>query len=355
MNPYPNLPTILNDLPYHYYYPQADKFLELNLPFKNFSTLPLMPGMEKNSGSILKAFKPTVPHPVIIPFKPSAKIEHICLQNNWKLVAVNSKLNRHLEDKLLFSDLARSNNIPTIPYTIGPLTQSFVDQCLADFGPQLVIQTHFGWAGLSTYIFSSKDTLPVALNTPVKIMPLVDGVTYTNNCCLTKWGSIVGPPALQINGLPTLSSNSFATTGRQWPSFLPPRHLKKIQSLSTNIATFLQKLQFRGFYGVDYLVTPKEVYVLEINPRLTASANFYTQLELKNNYIPTIYWHMAEFLELNLPATTYDFKPYFSHNLQGSEVTPKSISGHTAAKHWFWQPVAKNYPPRYDLKIISAL
>jgi hypothetical protein len=186
-------------------------------------------------------------------------------------------------------------------------------------------------------------------------MPLLEGATYTNNCCLTKWGSIVGPPALQINGLPTLSSNSFATTGRQWPSFLPDRHLKKIQKVSQDIVKLLQKLDFRGFYGVDYLITQKDIYVLEINPRLTASSNFYTQLELKNNLIPTIYWHLAEFLDLKLPSINYDFKLYFSHALEGTEITPKSAEGHTIAKHWFWQPVAKHYPPVYDLQKINDL
>lgn len=351
---YPNLGQLLNQLPYSYYYPQADQFLELNLPLANFHSLPLPPGLPPNSGQILSHFTPPPSPTAILPFKPSAKIEHICRRNQWLLLASSAQTNRLLEDKHQFTTLAQKHQLPLIPHLLGPLSPDLITRATTSFGPDLVIQTHFGWAGLSTYAYHPKSPPNIPPATPVKIMPLLTGTTLTNNCARTRWGTIIGPPALQINGLPALSRNPFATTGRQWPSSLPPSLVSNLFKLAHRVDQFLADFQFRGFYGVDYFIAQDQIYILEINPRLTASVNFYTQLELKNNIVPTIYWHMAEFLGLPLPQTKFDFGSYYYHPLSGAEITPKSDSGKTIKKIWLDHPLSRQFPPVYDLNQLDV-
>ena len=59
------------------------------------------------------------------------------------------------------------------------------------------------------------------------------------------------------------------------------------------------KEDYKGYFGLDFLVEEKtgEVFLLEINARMTASTSFYTQLEIKSGVTPLLFYHMLSFLK----------------------------------------------------------
>jgi len=356
MNDFPDLSTIFEKYPTTILYPQIDQFLELSLPLQNFISIYLPKLHLSNSGALLshlskqqKFISKLSPKSIsILPFKPSAKIEFVSKKNGWQVLANPSKLSRSLEDKLNFSMLA-GGILPLIPHQIGQLSADFFAKAQKEYGQKLVIQTHFGWAGKSTYTFDSytQASATILPQTTVKIMPYYRGITYITNNCITRWGQILGTPGLQIDNLPQYSTNPFATVGRQWPSYLPKSMENKLNSLNSQVALFLKKFSFRGFYGVDYLLFQDQFYVLEINPRLTASTNFYNHLELGLNHPTTLYWHIAEFLNIDLNRSKFDFSPYTSVTLSGCELTPKNHLGQTVSKTWLQSPPNTSFPPKY--------
>jgi predicted ATP-grasp superfamily ATP-dependent carboligase len=345
-----NLSQKLIQSNYDFYFLVVDEFLDIKLPeiTNLYSLTPAQFQIDiiKNSGVFLSQQK-VINHiknnslrsgnqPAIIPFKPSAKIDKICQQNNWLLVANKSHINRLLEDKIKFSRICDDFCIPTIPHLVFELTPENFQKAINQFGNSLVVQTHFGWAGNSTFFTKSWGDIigKVPAGIIVKISPFLEGYSLLNNCCVYQHVNIQSPTALQYTGFKKLTLNPFATVGRQWPSNAPITVLDQVNSITEQFYKILVKYDYRGFYGLDFFVSNEQVYLLECNPRLTASFAFYTQIELQQALTPLFYYHLAEFADIR-SDTSEDYLSLrrTNSNLIGSEITLKSTSGATIKKY----------------------
>jgi len=329
-----NLTTSLNQSPYYFFFLVVDDSLGISPPsLEYFTTINSKEyDHEINSGQLLSnpkvvkfienTAKTQNKLPAIVSFKPSAKIDFICKKNHWLNVGNSHRLTRLVEDKLKFPLICKSLKIPILPFVIDKFNKLSHQKALKQFGSQIIIQTHFGWAGKSTYrgdtFGNLKTTIP--LNTPVKFSPYI-GNSYTllNNCCLTNRGLIQSPPAIQFTGIKELTKNPFSTVGRQWPSMAPEKIIKQVSEITKTFSKYLQKHNYKGFFGLDFLVADNnQVYILECNPRLTASFAFYTKIELKAKLEPLFFFHLAEFTLNNYPL---DLKK------EQSRITNRQIIG----------------------------
>ena len=360
------LETLLNNSGYNFFFLVVDRFLDIKLPgLKNFKSLSQSNLKIKNSGLLLSQKKiqsqiKNSQNPVIVPFKASAKIEHLCQKHQWLNASSPSQITRLLEDKIKFYELCQKNNIPLIPAFIAPFTYKNFLKAQKLFGQKIVTQTHFGWAGNSTHLALSYDEINsrIADKTITKFSPYKNGYSLLNNCCLTRHGLLQSPPALQYTGLKSLTHNPFATVGRQWPSLASAEIINKINQITTEFSEkVLRPLNYRGFFGLDFFISEGKVYLLECNPRLTASFAFYTQMELKNNLTPLFYFHLAEFIDLNYQI---DLKTeqnrFYNQNLIGSEITLRNEEGTTIKKITDFKIFSKNIDPLViDPAIIKKL
>lgn len=339
-----NLENLLSNSGYNFFFLVVDKNLDISLSqIPNFQSLYLDNLTVKNSGYLLsqnpiQEIIKNTPKPVIVPFKPSAKIEKICQNNNWINASNPAKINRLLEDKIKFYELCQKNSLPLLPSTIAPFSPDSFSQAQKLYGASLVTQTHFGWAGNSTHFFNNyKDAQKnIPQNTLTKFSPFLEN-TYSllNNCCLTKHGLIQSPPALQFTGLKNFTENPFATVGRQWPSLAPQNILDKVKQITTDFSEkILKPLDYHGFFGLDFIVLGNDVYLLECNPRLTASFAFYTSLELNQNLTPLFYYHLAEFSNLDYQIDIQKEQSRFDNqNLIGAELTQRNSVGQIIKKY----------------------
>ena len=364
-----NLFDQINQSNYVFYFLVIDNFLDIYLPqlqnfhliftsapkpkeFLNSHQIPYF-SLEKtdnqkipqNSGKLLSHPKvreyihSTSNHRqiVIIPFKPSAKIDFICRQNNWICASVSHQLNRFLEDKNEFTKFCQKNNLPTIPANIDSFNQqNFINYQHRFKTDQLVIQTHFGWAGKSTFSADNWETIKnsIPLETKVKFSPFITGYSLLNNCCLTSEGLIQSPPALQYTGLKELTQNPFTTVGRQWPCLAPIKIQNQIKKITSDFAQIIHSMSYLGFFGLDFLVSDNQVYLLECNPRLTASFAFYTQIEINQSLNPLFLFHLAQFIKLPSVPTALETQSLLdSAKIIGSEVTLKNQDSQTIKKY----------------------
>lgn len=272
----------------------------------------------------------------IVPFKPSAKLDLICQKNNWLNISNPTQLNRNLEDKIKFTQFCTNHNLPIVPSKIITLSEKEFIKTQKEFGDKLVLQTHFGWAGNSTHFATKWNDIKdkIAFGTITKISPFIEGYSLLNNCCLTNSGLIQSPPALQYTGLPEFTQNPFTTVGRQWPCLASESIQEKIKTISEKFGSLISGLNYKGFFGLDFLIDQNNnVYLLECNPRLTASFAFYTNIEIHNNVVPLFFFHLLEFLNLKYPL---DIKKeqarFYNQNLIGSEITKKNQSSQTIQK-----------------------
>jgi len=341
---------------YNFFFLVVDENLDIRLPsLKNFQSIYLQDLKTKNSGYLLSL--PSVQtqisqsqNPVVVPFKPSAKIDLICQKKQWLNASNPAKINRLLEDKIKFFELAKKEKLPILPGFTAPFSQESFNKAQGIFSKKIVTQTHFGWAGNSTHSFSDYHiaSSKIAQNVITKFSPYIENsYSLTNNCVLTRHGLIQSPPALQFTGIDNLSNNPFATVGRQWPSFAPPSVLEKVKSITKNFSNkILKPLNYRGFFGLDFIVSEDNVYLLECNPRLTASFAFYTQLELKQNLNPLFYFHLAEFINLDYsPDFEQEQSRFYNSNLIGSELTPRDNRGTITQKINLFEILSKSTNP----------
>lgn len=272
----------------------------------------------------------------IVPFKPSAKLDLVCKKNNWLNISNPTQINRTLEDKIKFTQFCTDNNLPIILSKIITLSEIEFIKTQKEFGDKLVVQTHFGWAGNSTHFATKWEDIKnkITIGTIIKISPYIEGYSLLNNCCLTNLGLIQSPPALQFTGLSEFTKNPFATVGRQWPCLAPSSILQKINDISEKFGSAISDLKYKGFFGLDFIIDKNNnVYLLECNPRLTASFAFYTDIEIHNQVTPLFFFHLLEFLNLKYK---FDIKKeqsrFYNQNLIGSEITKKNISSQTIKK-----------------------
>lgn len=357
-----NLIEVLNQTNYTFFFLVVDKFLDIDLPqLKNFEKIYISDYPEvlvKNSGKllsnpqvidyILKKSQENKSTPVIVPFKPSGKIEYLCQKYNWIYAANPANLNRFIEDKINFYKLCQENSLPTIPVIIDEFNQDNFLKYQQDFTSNLVIQTRFGWAGKNTFSGSSWDELKdkIEIGTSVKYSPLLAGYSLTNNCCLTNLGLIQSPPALQYTGLSQFTQNPFTTVGRQWPSLASIEITETIKNLTVSFSEILKKLNYKGFFGLDFFITEDQVFILECNPRLTASFDFYTQIETQNNLNPLFLFHLSQFLPLKIDIDLVEEnKRFYNPNLIGSEITPKDSNNNTVSRYRDFIPFSPQVNP----------
>lgn len=289
---------------------------------------------------------------VIVPFKPHPKIEKICQKNNWILASNSRKLNLFFEDKLNFQKIIKQNNLPTIPNQSDYLNSITFKKYQRQFGNKLVIQTRHGWAGKSTFVFDSfsKAQQKIGKDAIVKFSPFLIGHTLTNNAVVVGRHLIYSPPALQYNGFPPFSDNPFTTIGRQWPSLTSKKIQSQITKITKKFAKILKKHHYQGFFGLDFFLHQNKVYLLECNPRLTASFNFYTKIEEKNKITPLFYYHLTSFLN------TKTSKPSPRHkntNLTGSQLTYKNKHGDTTKIIQKFTPFITSLDKNIEQKLLT--
>jgi predicted ATP-grasp superfamily ATP-dependent carboligase len=361
-----SLENLLNNSGFDFFFLVVDKFLDISLPkLKNFRSLSQNNLKIKNSGLLLsqkniQAQIKKSKNPVIVPFKASAKIDHLCQKHGWLNASNPSHITRLLEDKIKFYQLCQKENLPQIPAFISPFTHKNFLEAQKIFGQKIVTQTHFGWAGNSTHLALNYSDINsrIADKTLTKFSPYLNGYSLLNNCCLTRQDLIQSPPALQYTGLKSLTHNPFATVGRQWPSRASFEIKEKIRQITIDFSEkILKPLNYQGFFGLDFLISDDDVFLLECNPRLTASFAFYTEMELKNGLTPLFYYHLAQFINLDYQI---DLKTeqnrFYNQNLIGSEITLRNQQGTTIKKITDFKIFSKKINPLViDPDIIKKL
>ncbi len=265
--------------------------------------------------------------PAILYFKPQAKIEKIIQKNNWKAINNPASLQRELENKFNFQKICQQLEVPHPQTLISTLNPQTLKKLFKDLSSKLVVQSAHGWAGNTTFLVDKKTFLKkhLLLNQKVKISPYIPGLTLINNAVTTKHGTLQSPPALQFTGLPGLTHTPLGTCGRQWPAPISKQVKDQIVDITQKIGDYLYQKNYKGFFGLDFqLSSDQKLYLIEINPRLTASFSFYTHLEMRQKITPLLVFHVLEHLNLLYKINLEKEETRtFNQKIVGSELSQK--------------------------------
>lgn len=258
--------------------------------------------------------------PIILFFKPSAKINFLCKKHHWIMAGNDPRLAYFFEEKINFFAWGKKNNLPLIPGEIVKPSRKILSRWNFPF----VSQFKRGWAGKSSFVIRSENDFFELIKSghpKVKISAFIDGQTYTNNGCILASGEVlVGPPAQQISSIGSLCKNPLSTTGRQWPANIDKKTKEIIKKITIKLGRFMHQKGYRGFFGTDFIITGQgKVYLLECNPRLTASFVFYSQLEQESGMTSLLFHHLSAFTENENPENLMNVP-----NISGSEVVQRN-------------------------------
>jgi len=244
--------------------------------------------------------------------------------------------------------LCQKNNLPQIPSTVDNFTKNNFLKYQKLYQQKLVIQSHFGWAGKSTFSSDNWEEIKnkIPKNSTVKYSPFINGYSLLNNCCLTSQGLIQSPPALQYTGIKPFTQNPFTTVGRQWPSLAPKNIINKIYQITQDFSDIITKMNYKGFFGLDFMIKGDSVYLLECNPRLTASFAFYNEIEVNQGITPLFLLHLVQFLDIKINLDiNNEQQRFYNPKIIGSEITAKNKAGKTIRKYHDFSIFTKQIDP----------
>lgn len=148
----------------------------------------------------------------------------------------------------------------------------------------VVLQFETGYAGNSTFVVHNKNdlqTLIISKNAKYKIVEFIKNIgTYTNNCFCSNEKVFISEPFFQYTGISGLTRTKLGSCGNNFYVDITDDVKDKVKTYSKQIGEHLLTIGYKGVYGIDFVLSDKnELYVIEINPRFTASISFFTQLE----------------------------------------------------------------------------
>ena len=266
--------------------------------------------------------------PGILAFKPNLKIDILCSQYGFKKLINSSEINEKFENKINFFEITKKY-FPDfhLKGTVGNLGDLNFKVMEKELSLPFVVQFGHGWAGKTTFFIKNeldwenlKEKFPQTLVKVTKY--LNNSFTILNNCCIYKESVLVGPPAIQLSGIPELSENKFITCGRQWPAIdLSKEDENIINSVSEKVGLLMAKEGYRGFFGLDFLIDKNtgKIFLSENNARFTASTPFYTKLELGMQSIPLMIYHLASFFSLHIDIS-------YNPHIVGSQIIVRKTS-----------------------------
>jgi len=260
-----------------------------------FSTIDLFQN-EKIAGMIPKGS-------VVLIMKPAPKLSKIAEQKGWRLSAIAPDLNRRFESKFTINNEFLAARLPILPYLVTTAKGKTYEELRERFGENLVVQAERGHAGSSTYPASSEaDWVSLQerfLDFPVKVSPWREGETWTLNAVVTRFGTLVSRPFLQLQNIPACGTiNPFTTCGN---AHMPIEdHLAfEIMGQAERFGAHLHREGYSGWFGLDVLVKDEAIVGwIECNPRLTASCGVFSAMQQERGMTPFALLHVLETLGL---------------------------------------------------------
>jgi hypothetical protein len=247
----------------------------------------------------------------VLSFKPSERIAHAVDALGGHLVAASSSAARAYENKLAFIAAAERAGVPRPRWEARALPADFAS-IAGDLGTPIVVQGPRGNAGQRTWLVHDQEELDAVSareKGTVRIAEYVEGLPFTatgvsfsssgSGLDRTRLPALI-EPCRQVTGVDWLTPEHLGSCGNAWgePGLDPFRgEIERcVQALGADLAAN----NYRGLYGVDFVLAEDGPLVIEVNPRMVASLPVATELEVEAGRAPLVLLHLLEILDADL-------------------------------------------------------
>lgn len=243
-------------------------------------------------------------------------------QERARFLSTDTSLARKLENKAYFRNHFSPLGIPFPRFTIHEdvevtVSEVFLEKIL-DGRSEVILQDSELSGGKGTHVVRDIPTLSRALEsikaiggsgTVVVSEKIAEARERTVQCVVTRYGVFVGPLQKQIIAHPLLANLSVADGDKFCGAEISKVDecadaYPEIKKHALAIGEELRELGYKGIYGVDCLVDAAgEVFVLEVNPRITGVTPLVTMLYREGKDIPFYLLHILELLDADYEIT----------------------------------------------------
>ncbi len=247
-----------------------------------------------------------VPGTRLLVFKPSRRLEERAAQLGASLAHPAASIAQGLENKLALAAIAAEAGIPGEPGAersssepgaerIGLPAQAKIRvadslsllelRAKVRTDGDVVVQSPRGFMGKRTWrVADSHDWREVQATLrgrPAKVARMVEGRPGTVNAVVDHTGAtLVTAPIVQVTGEPALTPFAMGSCGNDFTWRPAPHPGRGPEELVRRLGPALAARGFRGHFGIDFVVEDcpggPVTWLIEINPRLTASMALYS-------------------------------------------------------------------------------
>lgn len=208
--------------------------------------------------------------------------------NHISLHSSSIKIKRKLDNKLFFLQLLKQLNLNVIPSIEDDITKMSHNQIIKELGMPYVIKLPIGASGGQTYIVNN-DTdfikLQKLLGKQITIASkFISGHSFNINCFIDHDHIHLTQPSFQLIGIPESSQEKFTYCGNDFGSFLnlDKKIRRQIIKVTKIIGNYMKEFGYHGIFGIDFIydAKSKNIYALEINPRMQGSTPLLTRYQV---------------------------------------------------------------------------
>lgn len=220
----------------------------------------------------------------LLVFKPSRRLEERAAALGASLAHSPASIAQGLENKLALEGIAAEAGIALPAQRKIRVRDDLSFDALSPDGAPVVVQSPRGFMGKRTWrVSSAAEWAPVRATLrgrPAKVTQFVTGRPGTVNAVVDHAGAtLVTAPIVQVTGEPWLTPFPLGSCGNDFTWRPLPHPGDGPATLVQRLGPVLAARGYRGHFGIDVVVekTPggSVTWLIEINPRLTASMALY--------------------------------------------------------------------------------
>jgi len=231
--------------------------------------------------------------------------ERLCRELDLELCFPPARLREQIDDKLSATRIGAEAGVKSVPNTLARVDgwpRLLEVAAAAGLGTDLVVQTAFGDSGHTTFFIKNQDdyrahAAEIEAEAEVKVMKRIRCRGAALEACVTRHGTIVGPLMTELVGFPELTPYRGGWCGNEVVAEGFSRQVRDSARDSTfRFGEALRARGYRGYFECDYLydLDSDEVYLGEINPRITGASSMTNLAAFAHADAPLFLFHLLE-------------------------------------------------------------
>ena len=237
----------------------------------------------------------------LVCFKPSRRLEQRASALGARLASTPAAIAQPLENKLALRQLAAEAGIDSLPEESDPVglpaqaklsvregTEVADLRAAVGAGPSdpVVVQSPRGFMGRRTWLVDGPKAWASVredlAGRQVRVSQFATGRPGTLNAVVDAAGTVLcTAPIVQVTGEPQLTPYPLGSCGNDFTWRPAPHPADGPWELARRLGPVLAARGYRGHFGLDFVVedrsdAPARTWLIEINPRLTASMALYS-------------------------------------------------------------------------------